>query len=263
MVDSFRHKRSHQPGLSWEKARTRELFALYRNQNDLQARDELVEMYMSLVRYLASKFRNRGELLDDLVQVGTIGLIKAVDRFDVDRHLEFTTYATPTILGEIKRHFRDKGWAVKVPRRMQELSARVNKAVEYLSCSLERSPTISEIASYLEVSSEEVLEAFDASEAYSTMSYDSTDSDNSDLDSYTILDRVGDEDRGMVALENREVLDQALETLDDEAREIIRLRFYEERTQTEIAQTLNISQMQVSRVLRKSLEQLRRELTKD
>lgn len=234
----------------------RELFVLYRETESIEARDELVEIYYSLVRYLASKFRNRGEDLEDLVQVGTIGLIKAVDRFDIDRNLEFTTYATPTILGEIKRHFRDKGWAVKVPRRMQELSSRVNKAVDALTREYERSPSISEIAQYLEASTTDVLEAMDASEAYSTTSYDSG-SDQGDGDAFSIIDRVGDEDAGMRVLEDKEVLLQALDTLDEQARTIIRMRFFEERTQTDIALQLGISQMQVSRILRRALDQLK------
>ncbi|MDR3686997.1 MAG: sigma-70 family RNA polymerase sigma factor, partial [Coriobacteriia bacterium] len=131
--------------LSWDKAYTRELFRRYRLNADEAARDELITMYLNLVKYLASRFRNRGEPIDDLVQVGTIGLIKAIDRFDIERQVEFTTYATPTIVGELKRYFRDKGWAIKVPRRLQELSFKVNQAVDALTQKLQRSPTIAEI----------------------------------------------------------------------------------------------------------------------
>lgn len=261
--ETRRIKRDARTGLSWDKRHTHELFVRYRLDGDKASRDELVAMYLSLVRYLASKFRNRGEALDDLVQVGTIGLIKAIDRFELDRHLEFTTYATPTILGEIKRHFRDKGWAVKVPRRMQELSAKVNKALEALTTQLERSPTIPEIAAYLEVSPDEVLQAMDASEAYSTTSYDQADTSGAEGDFFSVLERVGESDKDIYAIEDREVLAAALGELDPQAREIIRLRFFEEQTQTHIAIELGISQMQVSRILRRSLESLRDSLEKN
>jgi len=143
--------------LVWDKELTRELFVAYRVNGDEAARDELVEMYLNLVKYLASRFRNRGEPIDDLIQVGTIGLIKAIDRFEIERAVEFTTYATPTIVGELKRYFRDKGWAIKVPRRLQELSFKVNQAVDALTQRLQRSPTVPEIAEYLEVTPDEVL----------------------------------------------------------------------------------------------------------
>jgi len=158
--------------LSWNKRHTRELFRRYREDGDELARDELVSSYLKLVRFLASKFRNRGEPIDDLVQVGTIGLIKAIDRFDLERNVEFTTYATPTIVGEIKRHFRDKGWAIRIPRRLQELYFKVNRAIETLTQDLQRSPTIAEIAGHLEVTTESVLEAMETSEAYTFMSLD-------------------------------------------------------------------------------------------
>ena len=144
---------------AWDKERTHELFRLYKEKGDEEARDQLIVSHLNLVRFLASKFKNRGEPLDDLVQVGTIGLIKAIDRFDPERGLEFTTYATPTILGEIKRHFRDKGWSIRVPRRLQELSAKVNQATDELTVELQRSPSVEEIAAKLGVGAEEILEA--------------------------------------------------------------------------------------------------------
>lgn len=246
-------------GLNWDKKRTAELFVRYRDTNDREAREELAETYASLVRYLASKFRNRGEPFDDLVQVGMIGLLKAIERFDLDRNLEFTTYATPTILGEIKRHFRDRGWAIKVPRRMQELSAQVNKAVEILSLRDQTSPTIPDIAKYLEVTEDEVIDALDASEAYATTSYDAVDTGHDEQ--LSILEYCGKEDADIYHIEDRELLEDALAQLDDTARTIIRLRFFEERSQTDIAKTLGISQMQVSRILRRSLGSMRQHLS--
>ena len=152
---------------AWDKDRTRKLFAQYQETHDSEVRDQLIVSHLNLVRFLASKFKNRGEPLDDLIQVGTIGLIKAIDRFDPSRGLEFTTYATPTIMGEIKRHFRDKGWSVRVPRRLQELSAKVNQVTDELTTELQRSPSIDEIAKKLGVSVDEVLEAMESSGAYS------------------------------------------------------------------------------------------------
>ena len=149
--------------VAWDKERTRELFRRLKEDGDMDAREKLVMSHMNLVRFLANKFKNRGEPLDDLIQVGYLGLLKAIDRFDPDRGLEFTTYATPTILGEIKRHFRDKGWSVRVPRRLQELSAKVNQATDALTIQLQRSPKVEEIAEYLGATVDEVLEAMESS----------------------------------------------------------------------------------------------------
>ncbi|MFC2671202.1 sigma-70 family RNA polymerase sigma factor, partial [Lancefieldella parvula] len=147
---------------AWDKDRTRQLFAQYKETKDSEVRDQLIVSHLNLVRFLASKFKNRGEPLDDLIQVGTIGLIKAIDRFEPDRGLEFTTYATPTIMGEIKRHFRDKGWSVRVPRRLQELSSKINQVTDDLTKELQRSPSIEEIAQRLDTNVEEILEAMES-----------------------------------------------------------------------------------------------------
>ena len=165
---------------AWDKQKTRELFRRYKEDGDMEAREQLVMSHLNLVRFLANKFKNRGEPLDDLVQVGYLGLLKAIDRFDPDRGLEFTTYATPTILGEIKRHFRDKGWSVRVPRRLQELSAKVNQATDTLTTQFQRSPTIQEIADYLDASVDEVLEAMESSSAYSSVPLEGTGSSEND-----------------------------------------------------------------------------------
>lgn len=248
--------------LSWDKEYTRALFERYRASGDEDARDELITMYLNLVKYLASRFRNRGEPMDDLVQVGTIGLIKAIDRFDIDRQLEFTTYATPTIVGEIKRHFRDKGWAIKVPRRLQELSFKVNQAVDALTQKNQRSPTIAEIAEYLEVTSEEVLEAMETSEAYNFVSLE-TDRSGDNSDSFSILEYVGKDDALMGVVEDRTTLSAAFTKLSPQEQKVLYLRFFEGLTQTEIAQRLDISQMQVSRLLRRTLRILRENIVKD
>lgn len=246
--------------LVWDKARTRELFRRYRENGDESARDELVSTYLNLVRYLASRFRNRGEPLDDLVQVGTIGLIKAIDRFDVDRDVEFTTYATPTIVGEIKRHFRDKGWAVKVPRRLQELSFKVNQSLDTLTQELQRAPTIEEIADRVGASTEEVLEALESSEAYNFVSLESDRNSDSQDSTFSILEYVGKNDHLIDVVEDRATLAEGLKQLSPLEQQVLYLRFFEGLTQTDIASRLGVSQMQVSRMLRKTLRVLREAL---
>lgn len=248
--------------LTWDKQLTRELFCRYRFEDDEAARDELITMYLNLVKYLASRFRNRGEPIDDLIQVGSIGLIKAIDRFDIDRQVEFTTYATPTIVGELKRYFRDKGWAIKVPRRLQELSFRVNQAMDALTQKLQRSPSISEIAEYIGVTTEEVLEAMETSEAYNFVSLES-DRGGDGSDTFSILEYIGKDDRLMAVVDDRTTLAAALKFLTPQEQRVLYLRFFEGLTQTEIARQLEISQMQVSRLLRKTLKVLRENIVRE
>jgi RNA polymerase sigma-B factor len=220
-------------------------------------RDELVVAHLNLVRFLAVKFANRGEPLDDLVQVGTVGLLKAIDRFELDRGVEFTTYATPTIVGEIKRYFRDKGWAVKVPRRLQELNLAVNRTGDKLAIELGRSPTVAELAKHLGASEEEILEAQELGQAYNLLSLDSEVSGETDKKSQTLADTVCVTDTGLELLEDRANLERAFHVLSGRERVIIYLRFYESVSQTEIARRLNVSQMHVSRLQAKALEKLR------
>jgi len=249
-------QRRQERRLVWDKEHTRQLFIHYREHGDEESRDELITMYLNLVKYLASRFRNRGEPIDDLIQVGTIGLIKAIDRFDIEREVEFTTYATPTIVGELKRYFRDKGWAIKVPRRLQELSFRVNQAIDALTQREQRSPTILEIAEYLEVTAEDVLEALETSEAYNFVSLE-TDRNSDGNDSFSILEYVGEDDQLMALVDDRTMLSEGLRHLSPLEQHVLYLRFFQGLTQTEIATTLGISQMQVSRLLRKTLRALR------
>lgn len=240
--------------LAWDKERTRELFALYKDEGDEDAREQLIVSHLNLVRFLASKFKNRGESLDDLIQVGTIGLIKAIDRFEPERGLEFTTYATPTIMGEIKRHFRDKGWSVRVPRRLQELSAKVNQATDELTCDLQRSPSVDEIAKYLDVSVDEVLEAMESSSAYSSVPLESGSSENEDAPS--VLDRYATEDKDLVASDDRMVIQEAISSFSPREQEVLTMRFKDGLTQVEIANRLGVSQVQVSRFLRRTLKKV-------
>ena len=240
---------------AWDKQKTRELFRRYKEDGDMEAREQLVMSHLNLVRFLANKFKNRGEPLDDLVQVGYLGLLKAIDRFDPDRGLEFTTYATPTILGEIKRHFRDKGWSVRVPRRLQELSAKVNQATDTLTTQFQRSPTIQEIADYLDASVDEVLEAMESSSAYSSVPLEGTGSSEND-DAPSVIDRYGSEDNELAFTDDRLVIEEALKGFSPREREVIELRFLKGMTQIEIAEQLGISQVQVSRLLRRTLKKI-------
>lgn len=241
---------------AWDKDRTRALFREYKRTGSTEARDELIVSHQNLVRFLAAKYKDRGEPMDDLIQVGTIGLIKAIDRFDPDRGLEFTTYATPTILGEIRRHFRDKGWSVRVPRRLQELSAKVNKATEELSVQLSRSPTVEEIANHVGASVDEVLEAMESSSAYSATPLEAGGSGDEE-DGPSVLDRYASEDEGLASSDDRMALAEVLSTFSPREQEVIRMRFDEDMTQSEMAKRLGISQVQVSRLLRKTLEKIR------
>ncbi|MBV7697218.1 RNA polymerase sigma factor SigF [Streptomyces sp. TRM70350] len=222
-----------------------------------ELRNQLVRMHLPLVEHLARRFRNRGEPLDDLTQVATIGLIKSVDRFDPDRGVEFSTYATPTVVGEIKRHFRDKGWAVRVPRRLQELRLSLTTATAELSQLHGRSPTVHELAEKLAISEEEVLEGLESANAYSTLSLDVPDTDD---ESPAVADTLGAEDEALEGVEYRESLKPLLEDLPPREKRILLLRFFGNMTQSQIAQEVGISQMHVSRLLARTLAQLREKL---
>jgi RNA polymerase sigma-B factor len=227
----------------------------------VRIRSTLVELHLPLVEYLARRFRNRGEWLDDLTQVATIGLIKSIDRFDLERGVEFSTYATPTIVGEIKRHFRDKGWAVRVPRRLQELKLSLTKAIGELAQREGRAPTVSELAAHLQMSEEEVLEGLESANAYSTVSLDAPDS--GDEDAPAVADSLGMVDEALEGVEYRESLKPLLERLPPREKKILLLRFFGNMTQSQIAAELGISQMHVSRLLARTLAQLREGLTVD
>jgi len=224
-------------------------------------RDRLVRMHLPLVEHLARRFRNRGEPLDDLTQVATIGLIKSVDRFDPLRGVEFSTYATPTVIGEIKRHFRDKGWAVRVPRRLQELRLSLTAATAELSQRNGRSPTVAELAVQLGISEEEVLEGLESANAYSTLSLDVPES--GDDESPAVADSLGSEDEALEGVEYRESLKPLLEQLSPREKRILLLRFFGNMTQSQIADEIGISQMHVSRLLARTLAQLREKLLVD
>ncbi|MBL1090833.1 MULTISPECIES: RNA polymerase sigma factor SigF [Streptomyces] len=220
-------------------------------------RNTLIEMNMSMVRYVARRYRSRGDDMEDIIQVGTIGLIKAIDRFDLARGVEFSTFAVPYILGEIKRFFRDTGWAVHVPRRLQELRSELAKAKEQLHNELDREPTVRELSGHLGLSEEEVIEGLVAANGYTAGSLDTpTDPDPADQ-RRPLADVLGEEDPGLETVEDLHTLAPLLQTLDDRERRLIELRFGQELTQSEIGAELGVSQMHVSRLLARILSRLR------
>jgi RNA polymerase sigma-B factor len=236
------------------------LLRRYHEQGDLAAREQLIEQYMSLVRSLARRYSYRGEQLEDLVQIGAIGLIKAIDRFDVNRGVELTTYATPNIIGEIKRHFRDRGWSVRVPRGLQELNIQLSRLLEELTVQLGRSPTIAELAKAASVTDEEVLEALESGRAYSSLSLSAGSGGHDDDGELDPLESLGTEEHQYEVSEDRAVLAPGFRVLDERERRILHLRFFEGLTQSQIAQQVGISQMHVSRLIRRSLEKIRAEI---
>jgi RNA polymerase sigma-B factor len=237
----------------------RELLREYHQRGNLAARQQLIERYMSLVRSLARRYSYRGEQLEDLVQIGAIGLIKAIDRFDLDRGVELTTYATPNIIGEIKRHFRDKGWSVRVPRGLQELNVQLSRLIEQLTVQLGRSPTIPELAKAAQVGEEEVLEALESSRAYTSLSL-STGASTDEEEELDPLESIGTEEPRYEISEDWAMLAPGLRALDDRERAILQLRFFKGLTQSQIAQQIGISQMHVSRLIRRALQKIRDEV---
>ena len=236
-----------------DRADQRELLEVYFRTRDLDVRDQLVAANLRLALHLARRFANRGVSLDDLEQVASLGLLQAIDRFDPGRGLEFSTFATPTILGELKRHFRDKGWAVRVPRRVQELHLLLNTTVAELTHQLGRSPTIAELATATRSSEEEVLEAMEAAQAYRSASIDGRTAPPDGTDP-----NLGVDDLGLFQAENRLLVEELLAHLAPRDRLLLRLRFYDEMTQQQIAERLGVSQMHVSRLLARCLDDLRR-----
>ncbi|WP_211221072.1 RNA polymerase sigma factor SigF [Nocardioides insulae] len=252
---------SRSVGIEETRRRSAELFVALRD-DDLpagrrqHARDDLVHLHLPLVEHCARRFRNRGEPFEDLVQVGTIGLLKSVDRFDTERGVEFSTYATPTIIGEIKRHFRDKGWAIRVPRRLQELRMQINSTTAELTQSLGRSPTARELAEAIGCSVEEIVEGLESGHAYSTLSLDAGDQDD-DGPGSSLLDTLGSEDASLAHIETRESIKPLLRGLGEREKKILLLRFFKNMTQAQIAEEIGVSQMHVSRLLSRTLGQLR------
>jgi RNA polymerase sigma-B factor len=236
----------------------RTLLVRYHGTADPAAREQLVERFLPLARQLARRYQRGGEQLDDLIQVASVGLLKAIDRFDPARETAFSSFAVPTILGELKRHFRDKGWAVRVPRDLQEMAVRVDRVTDEMSRELGRAPTPGEIAERTGAALEQVLEAREASAAYRAVSLDRPRADD-DEDGDSYADAVGAEDPGFGLAEDSATVDRLMRVLSEREREVLRLRFEEDLTQSEIGQRVGVSQMHVSRLIRQSIARLREE----
>jgi RNA polymerase sigma-B factor len=254
-------------GVEATRRRSAQLFAQLREESAAEAtRDEaregLVHLHLPLVEHCARRFRNRGEPFEDLVQVGTIGLLKSIDRFDLDRGVEFSTYATPTIIGEIKRYFRDKGWAIRVPRRLQELRMQISSTGAELTQSLGRSPTPRELAEAIGCTVDDIVEGIESSNAYSTLSLDAAD-DAGDEGGVSMLEMMGLDDAELEHIEIRESIKPLLDRLGVREKRILLLRFFKNMTQSQIAEEIGVSQMHVSRLLSRTLEQLRTSLEVD
>jgi RNA polymerase sigma-B factor len=232
------------------------LFERHLRGGDPQAREELVARFLPLARQLARRYQRADEPLDDLVQVASLGLIKAIDRFDPDRQVAFSSYAVPTILGELKRHFRDRTWSVRVPRDLQELVLKVDRAVGELSRDLHRAPSVAEIAEAVRSTEEEVLEALEAGAAYRATSLE-TPRQSDEEGGETIGDAMGTDEPGFVDAEHRATLHRLLHAVGPREREVLRMRFEEDMTQAEIGEVIGVSQMQVSRIIRQALGRLR------
>ena len=234
-----------------------ELFARCREHQDLAAREQLVERYLPLARQLARRYQRADEPLDDLIQVASLGLLKAIDRFDADRQVVFSSYAVPTILGELKRHFRDRTWSVRVPRDLQEMALRVDRTVTSLSLNLHRSPSVGEIAEAVDASEEQVLEALEAAGAYRASSLDAPRAGQDDEAGDSVADAFGTEEEGFDRAEERATLGPVMQRISARERAVLQLRFGEDLTQAEIGKRIGVSQMQVSRLIRQALARLR------
>jgi RNA polymerase sigma-B factor len=233
----------------------RRLLERYHNDGDRAARDALVERFLPLARQLARRYQRGGEPLDDLTQVASLGLLKAIDRFDPDRETAFSSFAVPTILGELKRHFRDRGWSVRVPRDLQEMSVRVDRVAEEMSRELGRAPTPAEIAENIGATAEQVLEAREAAGAYRAISLDRPRDDEEESDG--MAESMGAEDPGFGLAEDAATVERLMGVLSEREREVLRLRFAEDLTQSEIGLRVGVSQMHVSRLIRQAVARLR------
>jgi RNA polymerase sigma-B factor len=248
------------PGTEARAARSEEdrrLLELYHRDGDQAAREALVERFLPLARQLARRYHRAGEPLDDLAQVASLGLLKAIDRYDPARETAFSSFAVPTVLGELKRHFRDKGWSVRVPRDLQELAVKVDRAGEEMTRTLGRAPTPTEIGERLGVTAEQVLEAREAAHAYRAVSLDRPRGPDEDEEGHEFADAFGVEDPGFARAEDAATMERLMRTLTEREREVLRLRFAEDLTQSEIGRRVGVSQMHVSRLIRQSVAKLR------
>lgn len=244
------------------KVKSKDLFKIYSERKDNYIREELIKRHIYIAEILSKKYANRGIDYEDIYQVACIGLIYAVDRYDISKGYEFSSFATPTIIGEIKKYFRDKGWAIRVPRRIQELSKKINVSKNILSQTLQRTPTVDELAEHLQCSSEEILEAMEASKVYTPHSLDAAFDSNGDDKDINLAELIGEDDKYFTTIENNDFLKKNIEKLNDMEKKILHDRYFNKKTQFEIANELNISQMTVSRMEKKIIEKFKKELNK-
>lgn len=240
----------------------KELFKRYASTKDVKIRNELVNRYLYIAEILSKKYINRGIEYEDIYQIASLGLIYAIERFDLSKGFEFSSFATPTVIGEIKKYFRDKGWAIRVPRRIQELSKKINNAKNLLTQQLQRTPKVEDIAQYLGCTEEQVLEAMEASHVYTPKSLDLSYDANSDDKDMQLMDLVGEDDKYFDIIENHDFLKKGMEKLNEVELKIIKNRFFSNKTQIQVAKELNVSQMTVSRMEKKIIEKFRKELNK-
>lgn len=257
------NKKSHSKKTDFlTKEEVKEAFLAYRRDKDKPTRDMLIENFIYVAEILARKYANKGIEYDDIFQVACIGLIHSIDRFNPEKGFEFSSFATPTIIGEIKKYFRDKGWTIKVPRRIQEISKKINNARNELAQTLQRSPTVEDIATHLGLSEEEVLEVMEASKVYSPQSLDVAFDNAGEENELYLSDLIGVEDEYFRRMENSDFLTKAMERLTPIEKNILMERYFERETQVNIANKFHISQMTVSRIEKKVLEKLKKELMK-
>lgn len=240
----------------------KELFKKYKETKDMEIRNELINRYLYIGEILSKKYINRGIEYEDIYQVASLGLIYAIERYDIDKGFEFSSFATPTIIGEIKKHFRDKGWSIRVPRRIQELSKKINITKNTLQQTLQRTPRIKDIAEYLECTEEEIMEAMEASQAYTPRSLDLTyDNDGEDKD-IKMGDLIGELDKNFDTIENYDFIKRAMEKLNEVEKKVLTDRFFDTKTQIQVATELGVSQMTISRMEKKVIEKMKKELDK-
>lgn len=244
------------------KVKNKDLFKIYSERKENYIREELIKRHLYIAEILSKKYVNKGIDYEDIYQVACLGLIYAVDRYDISKGYEFSSFATPTIIGEIKKYFRDKGWAIRVPRRLQELSKKINVSKNVLSQTLQRTPTVDELAEHLQCSSEEILEAMEASKVYTPHSLDVAFDSNGDDKDMNLTELIGEDDKYFTTIENNDFLNKNIEKLNDMEKKILYDRYFNKKTQFEIATELNISQMTVSRIEKKIIEKFKRELNK-
>jgi RNA polymerase sigma-B factor len=246
--------------LMYGSASDADLLRSYHEDGEVRARQALIERHVGFVRRLAQRYSHRGETIEDLTQVGCVGLIKAIDRFDGQYRVTLATYAAPNVLGEIKRYFRDKGWAMRVPRDVQELNVKLGRVVDELTGKLGRSPSVEELARATGSTTEQVVEALDSSRAYNTISLSAPGPDGDEEEGGDPLEHLGDDDKGFELAEERQLLRDGFKELGERERQILHMRFFLGLTQSDIAERVGISQMHVSRLIRQSIDKVRERL---